>query len=120
MNLFDARRFRRNPCEARRQVHEKRGAGRTAASAGFPTPESPRTSTDRRRLRRESDSGHRTALRGRSRPLAGQLRELAWSPQASRAVRRSRSATFERLRATVCVDTIGVAAQAARIEEIHE
>jgi arylsulfatase A-like enzyme/Tfp pilus assembly protein PilF len=37
-------------------------------------------------MRLESVSGRRTALRGRSWPLAGQLRELAWSPQSSRAV----------------------------------
>jgi hypothetical protein len=37
-------------------------------------------------LRRESVSARRTALRCRRRPLAGQVRDLAWRPEPSRAV----------------------------------
>jgi len=36
------------------------------------------------RPRREAGSARRTALRGLFEPLAGQLRELAWSPQGCR------------------------------------
>jgi hypothetical protein len=51
-------------------------------------------------LRRESGFRGRTALRGLPRTERGEVRDLARSPQASRAVRRTSSAASTRIRAT--------------------
>jgi len=54
-----------------------------------------------RQLRRTAVSGRRSALRGRFSLLAGEVRDLAWSPSLLAPLVARASATSERRRAAV-------------------